>query len=273
MGTVLLARDRQLGRLVALKCLRDPGPWFLERFRREARVLARLAHPSIVAVHEFDLYAGRAYLAMDYIDGGSLARARLEPRALVRALRGIADALEHAHALGIVHRDVKPENVLLDRRGRAYLADFGVAVEARARHAAAPVGGTPLTMSPEQARGERVGPASDQFSLGVTLYRQLAGAWPFRGRTLADVLFAIQHEDPPPLRALAPGVPVALERVVARTLAKDPARRFASLAELRDELDRFLARRSFLARLFPALAARERRAPSPRPRIHPEELP
>src|SRR5262245_10875142 len=86
MGSVLLARDRNLGRLVALKVLRDPGPWFLERFRREARVLARLAHPSIVAVHEFDLFAGRAFLAMDYVDGGSLARARLEPRALVSAL-------------------------------------------------------------------------------------------------------------------------------------------------------------------------------------------
>src|SRR5262245_18892136 len=181
-GTVLLARDRHLGRLVALKILRDPGPWFFERLRHEARVLSRLAHPSIVAVHEFDLFAGRAYLAMDYVDGGSLARARLEPRELVRTLRGVVDALEHAHRLGVVHRDVKPENVLLDRRARAFLADFGVAVEASARHACAPVGGTPLTMSPEQARGERVGPASDLFSLGVTLYRQLTGEWPFRGR-------------------------------------------------------------------------------------------
>jgi len=275
MGTVLLARDRQLGRLVALKLLRDPGPWFLERFRREARVLARLAHPSIVAVHEFDVFAGRAYLAMDYVDGGSLARARLEPRVLVRALRGVVDALEHAHALGVVHRDVKPENVLLDRRGRAFLADFGVAVEARARHASAPVGGTPLTMSPEQARGERVGPASDLFSLGATLYRQLTGAWPFRGRTLADVLFAIQHEEPSAPRALAPHVPAALERVVLRCLEKDPAARFASMAALGQELDRFLAQRSFFARLFSPLAGRSRRAAStqPRHRIHPEELP
>ena len=197
--------------------LHDPGPWFLERFRREARVLARLAHPSIVAVHEFDLCAGPAYLAMDYVDGGNLARARLEPRALVRALRGVVDALDHAHRLGVVHRDVKPENVLLDRNGRAFLGDFGVAQELGRR---APVGGTPLTMSPEQARGERVGPASDLFSLGATLYRQLTLAWPFRGRTLADVLFAIQHEEPPAPRSLAPHVPAALERVVLRCLAK-----------------------------------------------------
>ena len=275
MGTVLLARDRQLGRLVALKLLRDPGPFFLERFRREARVLARLAHPSIVAVHEFDVFAGRAYLAMDYVDGGSLARARLEPRPLVRALRGVVDALEHAHRLGVVHRDVKPENVLLDRRGRAFLADFGVAVEARARQASAPVGGTPLTMSPEQARGERVGPASDLFSLGTTLYRQLTGEWPFRGRTLADVLFSIQHEEPARLRSLAPHVPAALERAVLRCLEKDPSARFASMAELGTELDRFLAPRSLLARLLSPLAGRSRREATTRPRhrIHPEELP
>jgi len=224
-------------------------------------------------VHEFGLCAGRAFLAMDYVDGGNLARARLEPRALVRALRGIVDALDHAHRLGVVHRDVKPENVLLDRRGRAFLGDFGVAQEIGRR--AAPVGGTPLTMSPEQARGERVGPASDLFSLGATLYRQLTGAWPFRGRTLADVLFAIQHEDPPAPRALAPDVPAALERIVLRCLEKEPARRHASMAELGDELDRFLARRSLFARLLPAFARRERRAPAVRPvnRIHSEELP
>jgi serine/threonine-protein kinase len=275
MGTVLLARDRHLGRLVALKLLRDPGPWFFERFRREARVLARLAHPSIVAVHEFDLFAGRAYLALDYVDGGSLARARLEPRVLVRALRGVVDALEHAHRLGVVHRDVKPENVLLDRHGRAFLCDFGVAQEGDGRRAGTAVGGTPLTMSPEQARGQRVGPASDLFSLGVTLYRQLTGAWPFRGRTLADVLFAIQHEDPPAPRALAPELPAALERIVLRCLAKEPEQRFRSMAELGGELDRLLAHRSLLARLFSPFAGRTRRADSPRPRhrIHPEDLP
>lgn len=274
MGTVLLARDRHLGRLVALKLLRDPGPWFVERFRREARVLARLAHPSIVAVHEFDLFAGRAYLAMEYVDGGNLTRARLEPRALVRALGGVVDALEHAHGLGVVHRDVKPENILLDRRGRAFLCDFGVAQEGHGRRCT-PVGGTPLTMSPEQARGGCVGPASDLFSLGVTLYRQLTGDWPFRGRTLADVLSAIQHEAPPAPRDFAPDLPAALERIVLRCLEKEPERRFRSMAELGDELDRFLAPRSLLARLVPALAGRARRAQLPRPRhrIHPEELP
>jgi serine/threonine-protein kinase len=263
-----------VGRLVAIKVLHEHGAGFLERFRREARVLARLAHPSIVAVHELDTSGDRAYLAMDYVDGGSLAVARLEPRALARALRGVVDALAHAHERGVVHRDVKPEHVLLDRRGKAWLCDFGVALEhgdaCNAGH-----GGTPLTMSPEQARGGRVGPQSDQFSLGVTLYRQLTGVWPFRGRALGDVLAAIQRAEPPRPRALDPRIPPALERLVLRCLAKEPSRRFASMRELGDELERFLAPRPLYARLLPALARTVRRAPIPttRHRIHPEDHP
>jgi len=278
MGTVLLARDRHLGRLVALKFLRDSGPWFFERFRREARRLAQLAHPSIVAVHEFDVHAGRAYLAMEYLDGGSLATARLEPLALVRSLRGVVDALGHAHGLGIVHRDIKPENVLLERRNaRARLGDFGVAIETRGRRGPCPVGGTPLTMSPEQTRGESVGPASDLFSLGVTLYRQLTGVWPFRGRTLADVLHAIQHDSPRPLRALEPRVPRELERIVLRCLAKEPAERFASMAELGSAFDHLLERRPLLVRLRSHLDRLRRRRDRSgplihRPLIHPEDL-
>jgi serine/threonine-protein kinase len=213
---------------------------------------------------------------MDYVDGGNLARARLEPRALVRALRAWSDALEHAHRLGVVHRDVKPENVLLDRHGRAFLCDFGVAQEGDGAARAPRSAGRRSRCRPEQARGERVGPASDQFSLGVTLYRQLTGAWPFRGRTLADVLFAIQHEDPPAPRALAPELPAALERIILRCLAKEPEHRFRSMAELGGELDRFLAHRSLLARLLSPFAGRARRAAFPtrsRPRIHPEDIP
>jgi serine/threonine protein kinase len=313
-GTVFLARDLRLGRLVALKVLGEPrDPQALERFHCEARLLARLAHPAIVAVHELDTSAGRTYLALDYVDGGNLARARLEPRALAATLRGVVDALAHAHDLGIVHGDVKPENVLLDRHGRARLCDFGVATMRSSLHGAAydtphdpahdpahgaaygaaydvargtatgagrvaaraeTFGGTPLAMSPEQARGEVLGPASDQFSLGVTLHRQLTGSWPFRGRTLGDVLCAIQRDDPPRLRALDPRVPAALERIVLRCLEKDPALRFPSMRALGRELDRFLGPRPLPARLLPALLRSIRRAPPAcRPRIHSEELP
>jgi len=284
LGVVYLARDRHLARLVALKFLSERCDHFLARFRREARWLARLAHPAVVPVYEMDELDGRAYLAMEYLDGGSLALARLAPRALVRTLRPVVDALAHAHAHGVVHRDVKPENVLLDRRGRAYLSDFGLALdpdEGCGRRAGLPIVGTPLTMSPEQARGERVDGRSDAFSLGVTLYRQLTGAWPFRGRTVADVLHALQHDPPAPPRALAPDVPRALERIVLRCLEKDPARRFPTLAELGDELDRFLAPRSARAdRVRTALARasgllglrRAARATTDDARIHPEEL-
>jgi serine/threonine-protein kinase len=268
---VVLARDRHLGRLVALKFLHHDGPSSLEQLRREARRLVRLAHPAIVRVHEFDVHAGRAYLAMDYVDGGNLAQQELEPRALVRALRPVVDALEHAHRLGVVHRDVKPENVLLDRRARAYLCDFGFALEDGDGRAAARAAGTPLSMSPEQAGGGAVGPASDVFSLGVTLYRQLTREWPFRGRTVADVVHAIQNEEPRRPRALQPLVPRALERIVLRCLEKQPERRFRSAAELGQALEHFLERRSPIERLSARLTRGRRRRSRPGPLVHPED--
>ena len=276
MGTVLLARDRELGRLVALKLLRESCALFLERLRREARIMARLVHPAIVPVYEFEGSGPRPYLALSYVRGGNLTLARLEPRALVRTLRGVVDALAFAHRHGIVHRDVKPENILLETGGRALLSDFGLALEPRegpARARAPAVAGTPVAMSPEQARGFCVGPASDQFSLGVTLYRQLTGQWPFRGRTLADVLIAIEHEEPVRPRAHAPGVPRALEACVLRCLAKEPGDRFASMEELAQALDRVLAGRTVFARALERLTARASRRPlSTPPRIHPSSI-
>ena len=270
-GTVVLARDRSLGRLVALKFLNAKAPELFERFRREARRMARLQHPSIVAVHEFDVHAGRAYLALDYVDGGNLAGARFEPRELVRVLRPIVSALEHAHELGIVHRDIKPENVLLDRRARAYLCDFGLALDPEDDGLAPLVAGTPLSMSPEQTRGETPRAASDVFSLGVTLYRQLTHEWPFRGRTLADLLHAIRHATPRPPRALEPAIPRALETIVLRCLAKETAQRFGSMGELGRALDRFLERRSFLAFLRGPRPSPRQRSTFETPRIHPED--
>jgi serine/threonine-protein kinase len=274
MGTVLLARDRSLGRLCAVKLLSEECPTWLARFRREARILAGLDHPSIVRVHDLDVFEGRTYLAMEYVRGGSLALARLEPVPLVRALRGVVEGLGVAHERGIVHRDVKPENVLLDRAResrdgvpvRAVLTDFGLAVspfeEEGGRRA---VVGTPLTMSPEQVRGEPVTSQSDVFSLGVTLFRQLTGEWPFRGRRVTDVLEAIVHHPTPPL----PDTSRRLETIVQRCLAKDPAQRFASMEELGRALDRFLRGRALVAfaqSLFP------HRRPAPDgPRIHPRE--
>ena len=247
---------------MALKFLHESCEVFLERFRREARIMARLEHPAIVRVYDLDSFRGRTYLAMEYIDGGTLALPKPGPRALVAALRRIVDALGFAHEAGVVHRDVKPENVLLDRRGRTYLGDFGLALgpgEGAPRDAARPIVGTPLTMSPEQSRAESVGPASDIFSLGATLYQKLSGRWPFRGRTVIDVLHAIQHEDPEPLCSIAPGVPRSLEGIVSKCLEKSPERRFGSMVELGSALDR-------------ALGSGSHRPARPGPRIHPEEI-
>ena len=276
MGTVLLARDRNLGRLVAIKVLHESCPDFLRRFRREARVMARLEHRSIVRVFDLDEHDGHTYLVMEYVDGGSLAQARLEPRPLLEALRDVIDALGHAHAHGVVHRDVKPQNVLLDRGGRAVLTDFGLALdpdEGTARDGVRPVVGTPLTMSPEQARGEGVGPASDVFSLGVTLYRQLTGEWPFRGRRVSDVLTAIRRRDPLSPRALCPDLPRELEQLVLDMLAKDPRQRVASMDALGERVDRLLGPCSWLRRARTWIARRRQGAGDRTgPRIHPGEL-
>ena len=270
MGTVVLARERTLGRLVALKFLRESCGQFLERFEREARLMARLRHPSIVRLHAFERGPGRPFLVLEYVRGGSLALARLEPLALTRTLRGVACALGHAHANGIVHRDVKPENVLLDGRGRALLTDFGLALEPGEGLSRPAIAGTLLAMSPEQVRGDALGPASDQFSLGVTFYRALTGEWPHRGRTVADVMHAIEHEPVVPPRVHDPAVPAVLERFVLRCLEKSPRQRFASMDELGTELDRVLARRGRLTRTFAFLRRSVQRAPTNA--VHPPSL-
>ena len=283
MGTVLLARDRNLGRLVAVKVIRADNCRFLDTLRREARLLSRLEHPGIVRVHELDVFEDHLYVAMEYLKGGCLSLAPLDPLAKIRALRGVVDALGHAHERGIVHRDVKPANVLLraqpgssrpsreDGAAQAVLTDFGLAFDARCRpDGPRPIVGTPLTMSPEQTRGEELGPSSDVFSFGVTLFREVTGEWPFRGRTALDVLHAIQNEAPrTPSR---PGLlDRGLTRVLERCLAKAPEERFASTRELGDALDRYLWRRAALERLGDALPWRRRAKTKPGPTIHPED--
>jgi len=276
LGTVLLARDRSLGRLVAIKVLATDCPEFLARLRHEARLLARLEHPSIIRVHDLDVHDGRLYLAMEYAAGGNLALQRMEPVQLVRALRGVVDALGHAHANGIVHRDVKPENLLLGgalrHRGeagplRALLTDFGLACGSNEGSASMrrPIVGTPLTMSPEQVDGRQVGPASDVFSLGVTFYRQLTGRWPFRGRTVIDVFDAIRQREPDAFEAGC--APRRLESIVRKALAKDPGERFGSMDEFGNALDRFLRSQSLFS--IPAQWLRSNRG---QPRIHPEDV-
>ena len=241
MGRLFRAVERRTGRPVAVKVLpRDGDAGAETRFRREVAVTGALRHPGLLAVVARGETASLLYYATPYVAGGSLrdrlARdGRLPVGDVVRLLCQLADALAHAHACGVVHGDVKPENVLLDDDGRALLVDFGaVRLGGRAGDAAAPVVGTPLYMSPEQAAGEPALDArSDVYSLAVLGFELLAGRPPFGGASPRAVLLAHLGEPVPSLRAIRPEVPAALARTIERGLAKDPAARFATVGAFR----------------------------------------
>src|SRR5688572_19781187 len=249
MGTVWLARERSLDRLVAIKVLADENvttSGMRERFRREARIAARLLHPNIVPLFAFGETADALYFAMGYVEGESLAarldrEGRLPRAAAIRILSEISDALSFAHREGVVHRDVKPENILLDAKsGRALLADFGIARLADAAGTTVTqVGvavGTPSYMSPEQAFGASdVDGRADIYSLGIVGYRMLHGRLPFSGG--AQQLMA-QHATAKPAD-LALAVPASerkLAEVIMCAIEKDPKARWARAEDLRDEL-------------------------------------
>ena len=243
MGIVYLAQEVRLDRPVALKVLppdRTARAELRERFLREARTAARLSHPHIVPIHAVHEIGGFVFFAMAYVEGETLgerirARGPLPPRDAARILREVGWALAYAHAQGVVHRDVKPDNILLEAgSGRAVVTDFGIAhVGAGAGLAdAGEVMGTAEFMSPEQAAGERVDERSDLYALGVVGYYMLSGRLPFQGATTAATLAQQRTQPPSPLASVAPGLPAPLTQAVDRCLAKDPAQRFANGEEL-----------------------------------------
>lgn len=245
-GSVWLAHDRVLDRPLAVKVLLDASPQDVERFRREARCAARLDDPAIVKVFEMDSLDGQHYIAMQLVDGSSSGRAGLDREGAVRAIREVARALDHAHQEGIVHRDVKPENILVDRAGRVFLSDFGVARDLRAHGtltATSTIVGTPHFMSPEQARGEgrAVDARTDIYSLGATLFSLLTGKRPFERRSLVETLHAVIHDPPPLPRSLDPTIPEGLEAVVLACMKKAPSDRYPSMRALIADLDRVIA--------------------------------
>src|SRR6266446_2106974 len=256
MGHVYLARERRLDRRVAIKVLppdlaRDDAR--RRRFLREARTVARLTHPSIVPIFTVDEIGGFVFFAMAYVAGETLSqrvatRGPLDPHEAGRLLREVGDALGYAHAHGLVHRDVKPDNILLDRvTGRALLSDFGIAYESPfwgspylggpglLRRPAAPRGlviGTAAFMSPEQASGDAVDARSDIYSLGVVAYYALSGRLPFQATTEEGFLTHHIADPAPPLASVAPFVPPRLAHIVDRCLAKEPWERFPDAAAL-----------------------------------------
>jgi len=237
-ATVYRAHDRERDRRVALKVmqvdLRD-DPTLRARFEREHRVVAALGHPAVVPVYEAGEIEGQPYLAMGLVEGGTLqsaisAEGGLAPERAIPVLRRVATALDHAHGQGLVHRDVKPANVLLDAAGEAYLSDFGLAriVSDVARLTRTGMWvGTLEYMAPEQIRAQGVGPESDQYALAAVAYETLAGRPPFVRRHPADLMQAHLADTPRPASALRPAL-AAADPVLLRGLAKEPGARFGS---------------------------------------------
>jgi serine/threonine-protein kinase len=245
MASVHLARDTELDRPVALKLLAENlggDESVHRRFVREARLAARLSHPNVVSVFDAGDDGGRPYIVMEYVDGENLAellanRGRIPPDEARGLALQAAQGLAHAHAARLVHRDVKPQNLILRRDGTLKIADFGIAraAEATALTQAGTVLGTAAYLSPEQALGEEVTPATDVYSLGVVLYELLTGRTPFQVETLDDLAQRPVMEVAP-VRELVPGVPRDLEDVVMHCLARNPEYRPRDGAQLAEEL-------------------------------------
>jgi serine/threonine-protein kinase len=257
MGVVYQARDTVLGRLVALKTIRS-GPQAhteeVERFYREARAEAQLDHPHIVEVLDIGQAGDEHYFAMAFATGDSLARCRdrfhADPRQAAELLEKVARAVQFAHDKGIIHRDLKLSNVLLDEHGEPLVADFGLArfldSDVDLTRTGQPLG-TPAYMAPEQADG-RATAQSDVWALGVILYELLTGQRPFAGRTGTEVTHRIRTADPPRPRALRPALDRGLETIALKCLEKDPARRYASAGALADDLARWRRGEPIVAR-------------------------
>ena len=252
MGVVYRARDERLQRRVAIKVL-PPELAFQqdirERFTREAQTAARLSHPHIVPIHTVGEGQGLVYFVMGYVDGESVAarirrRGRLPAEEVRRIMRETADALSAAHALSVIHRDIKPDNILLEgTRGRVMVTDFGIAKALSSSSGATLTGvgvaiGTPAFMSPEQAAGERdIDGRSDLYSLGVVTYQMLTGELPFSAPSVAGILMKQITEPAPDLRIKRPDIPEDLALAVARCLEKDPSNRWPTADALRRALE------------------------------------
>jgi len=251
MAEVFLAQDQLLDRPVAVKRLSSEhaaDPSFVERFRREAQAAAKLTHPNIVAVFDYFEEDGDYFIVQEFVDGRSLAEllraeGRLHPDRAADIAADVAAGLGAAHREGMVHRDVKAGNVLVAKDGQVKVADFGIARVFAGGDSeltkAGTVMGTATYFSPEQAQGKPVDPRSDLYSLGVVLYEMLVGQPPFSGDEPVAIAYAHVHEMPKALRAVDPALPVEIDAITMKLLAKEPANRYPSADDLRADLRRF----------------------------------
>jgi serine/threonine protein kinase len=246
MAVVYKGYQQSLNRYVAIKVLRSElaqDEQFVERFRREALAVAELSHPNILHVYDAGMAHGSYYIVMAFVDGGSLrdliAQGPLEIEYATSIAGQLAEALDHAHRNGLVHRDVKPNNILMTREGRPLLTDFGIAKALHESQGLTRTGhsiGTPEYMAPEQIQGQKVDGRTDIYALGIVLYEMLVGWAPFSATTPVAALYKQVNEPPPPLRQANISVPDWLESVVLKTLAKRPQERFQRAGELAEAL-------------------------------------
>src|SRR6058998_3963748 len=247
MANVYLAEDQELGRRVAIKILNERhanDEQFVERFRREAKNAAALSHPNIVSIFDRGQAEGTYYIAMEYLDGRTLKEllVRNGPTPVPIAIdyaRQIVGALAFAHRNGIVHRDIKPHNIVVGSDGRLKVTDFGIARSGASQMTeAGSIVGTAQYLSPEQARGAPVDPRSDLYSLGIVLYEMLTGNVPFTGDTPVEIAMKHLSQVPEPPSKLRSEVPHDLDAIVMRALAKDPDQRYSSAEEMDADLAR-----------------------------------
>ena len=258
MGAIYVAHHVELGRKVALKTTLLQSPRAAARFKVEAEAMAKLRHENVVAVHEAGTEEGRHFLAMELVEGGSLGdrvdQGRVDERDAARWIAQAARGIAAAHAVGVLHRDLKPDNVLVSREGRALVTDFGLAKDLEAEAELTRTGqvlGTPAYMPPEQAKGDHraVDERSDVYSLGATLYAALTGDAPFDGDSAMNVLVAVCHRPPELPSRRRRGLDRTLEAICLKCLEKDPAARYSSAGELADELEAWASGGSVRARV------------------------
>ena len=251
MAEVFRARDELLGRDVAVKVLSErlsTDSQFVERFRREAQSAANLNHPNIVSLYDYGSDEGTNFIVMEFIDGQPLSeviadQGPLMPERAAEIAHDVATALERAHASGLVHRDIKPGNIMVTKSGETKVTDFGIARALDADQSMTQTGmvmGTAAYLSPEQAQGNPVDARSDIYSLGCVLYEMLSGGSPFSGDTPLAIAYKHVREHARPPSALNPDVPAALDAIAMKALAKNPDNRYSSAAEMAEDLDRFL---------------------------------